>query len=296
VDVVVGPGDLSGFVKSRRRFGAIVGRYAGRLRGSVKIDGKTYPLAVNPQRVTLHGGDPGFDRALWSGTAFETPAGVGVIFTHVSPDGDQGFPGTLKVTARYMLERNADALTLDIEAVADRPTVANLTNHVYFNLAGAGTVACHRLAVEADSYVAVDARNLPTGALTAVRGSRLDFTSERFLGEAFASGGLNDMLVLRRGGAARLSDQTSGRSLTLTTNQPGLQIFTGNSFDGAHLDRRRAPIVRHAGVAIEPGHFPDSPWFAQFPSTEVSPSRPLRWHARWSFDQAAPKPEGCPAS
>jgi galactose mutarotase-like enzyme len=296
VDVVVGPDNLAGFVNSRRRFGAIVGRYAGRLRGSVRIDGKTYPLAVNPQGVTLHGGDPGFDRALWFGTPFETPAGVGVAFTHVSPHGDQGFPGRLMVTARYTLERNADALTLDIEAVADRPTVANLTNHVYFNLAGEGTVACHALDVEADSYVAVDARNLPTGTLMPVKGSRLDFTSSRLLGETFPNGGLNDMLVLRRAGAARLSDRASGRFLTLTTDQPGLQVFTGNSFDGTDRDQRGVPILRHAGVAIEPGHFPDSPWFAHFPSTEISPSRPLRWHARWSFDKSTSKPPGCPAS
>jgi galactose mutarotase-like enzyme len=295
VNVVVGPDNLAGFVRSRRRFGAIVGRYAGRLRGSALIDGKTYPLAVNPQGVTLHGGDPGFDRALWSGTPFETPDGVGVVFTLASPHGDQGFPGALKVTARYTLERNSDALTLDIEAVADRATVVNLTNHVYFNLAGEGTVACHWLAVDADSYVAVDARNLPTGELTPVGGSRLDFASARPLGETFATGGLNDTFVLRRGGAARLQDGSSGRSLTLTTNQPGLQVFTGNSFDGTDRDQRGALIMRHAGIAIEPQHFPDSPWFAHFPTTQVSPASPLRWHTRWLFSQAAPRRDGCPA-
>jgi galactose mutarotase-like enzyme len=295
VDVVVGPADLAGFVGSRRRF-AIVGRYAGRLRGSVTIDGKNYPLKTNLQGVTVHGGDPGFDRALWSGIPFETPAGVGVVFTHVSPDGDQGFPGTLKVTARYTLERNADALVLDMEAVTDRPTVANLTNHAYFNLAGEGTVACHRLTVDADRYVAINARKLPTGALPPVEGSRLNFTRGRLIAETLQSGGLDDMLVMRPGGSARLSDEASGRSLTITTDQPGLQVFTGNGFDGSDRDRGGRPIVRHGGIALEPEHFPDSPWIAHFPSTAVTPAKPLRWHTRWAFDQEPPKPRVCRAS
>jgi aldose 1-epimerase len=305
VDVVTGPADLAGFVNSKRRFGAIVGRYAGRLRGAALIDGKRYPLATNASGVTLHGGDPGFDRALWSAQSFETAQAVGVTFTHVSPDGAQGFPGTLAVTARYTLFRDADVLTLDITAASDRPTVANLTNHVYFNLAGGGSIGCHRLRVGADRRVEIDARKLPTGRLLSVNGGPFDFAGVAALASVIgsnhpavvAAGGLDEMLVMRPGGAARLHDPRSGRSLTLTTNQPGLQAYTGNAFDGTDRDRRGRAIGRHAAIALEPGHFPDSPWIAQFPSTRVAPGQPLRWHTRWAFASQPPGPstETCEA-
>lgn len=287
-DVVVGPADLDGFVRGKRRYGAIVGRYAGRLRGAALIDGKRYPLAVNASGVTLHGGDPGFDRALWTAKPFETAREIGIIFTHVSPDGDQGFPGRLTVTARYALARNADALTLDITATSDRPTVANLTNHVYFNLAGRGTIACHRLQVDAARRVEIDARKLPTGRLLPLAGDAFDFGRPRPLKTVLAGGGIDDMLVMRRGGAARLTDPRSGHSLTLTTGEPGVQVYTGNAFDGADRDRNGDAIIPYAAIAIEPGHFADSPWIAHFPSTRVAPGRPLRWHARWAFGSDTP--------
>lgn len=291
VDVVVGPADLTGFIGSKRRFGAIVGRYAGRLRGFALVDGRRYPLATNASGVTLHGGDPGFDRALWTARPFETAHTTGVVFTHVSRDGDQGFPGNLTVTARYALARKADVLTLDITASSDRRTVVNLTNHVYFNLAGRGTIACHRLQVDAVRRVEIDDRKLPTGRLLPVAGGPFDFARARRLVDVLgarhpaiaAAGGLDEMLVMRRSGAARLEDPRSGRTLTLTTDQPGLQVYTGNAFDGADRDRRGDTIMRHAGIALEPGHFSDSPSIAHFPSTRITPDRPLRWHARWAF-------------
>ncbi|RHW18725.1 galactose mutarotase [Sphingomonas gilva] len=305
-DVVVAPADLGGFVRSKRRFGAIVGRYAGRLRGAALVDGKRYPLATNASGVTLHGGDPGFDRALWSARPFEAADAAGVIFTHVSPDGDQGFPGRLTVTARYALARNADVLTLDITAASDRPTVANVTNHVYFNLAGRGTIACHRLRVDAARRLEIDGRKLPTGRLLPTDGGPFDFAGGRVLADTLgsshpaiaAAGGIDEMLEMRPGGAAQLDDRHSGRTLTLTTDQPGLQVYTGNAFDGTDRDRRGDAIARHAGIALEPGHFPDSPWIAHFPSTRVEPGRPLRWRTRWAFGaepQARPA-DGCRAA
>lgn len=296
VDLVVGPASLQGFVTSKRRFGAIVGRYAGRLRGAALIDGVRYPLATNASGVTLHGGDPGFDRALWSARTFQNQEAIGVAFTHVSRDGDQGFPGTLRVVARYSLARRSNALTLAIEATADRPTVANLTNHVYFNLAGAGTIECHRLRVDADRRVELDARKLPTGRLAPAE----SFDAPRSLGEAMqapgTAGGIDDMLALRSPGRTVLSDPFSGRSLTITTNQPGLQVFTGNAFDGTDRDRLGRPIERHHGIALEPGHFPDSPSIRHFPSTRVAPGRPLRWRARWTFASGRPTASPCPAA
>jgi aldose 1-epimerase len=293
-DVVVGPADLDGFVRSKRRFGAIVGRYAGRLRGAALIDGKRYPLTVNASGVTLHGGDPGFDRVLWTAKPFETAREIGIAFTHVSPDGDQGLPGTLTITARYALARDADVLTLDITATSDRPTVANLTNHVYFNLAGRGTVACHRLQVGATRRVEIDARKLPTGRLLPLADEAFDFGRPRPLKTALAAGGIDEMLVMRRGGAVRLSEPRSGRSMTLTTDQPGVQVFTGNAFDGTDRDRSGDAIDRYGGIALEPGHFADSPWIAHFPSTAVTPGDPLRWHTRWAFGVSKPdRSEGC---
>ena len=285
VDLVVGPADLAGFVASKRRFGAIVGRYAGRLRGMVTVDGVGYPLATNATGVTLHGGDPGFDRALWAARPVATADATGIDFRYTSQHGDQGFPGRLAITARYRLARRADVLTLDITATSDRPTVANVTNHVYFNLAGSGSVACHALRIDAARRVAVDARKLPTGVLEPVRGS-LDFRKPGRLGDVLATGGIDEMFVLNRGGSALLTDRHSGRWLRVTTDRPGIQAFTGNAFDGTDRDRSGDAIARFGGIALEPGHFADSPWFAHFPSTRVAPGRPLRWHARWQFGRS----------
>ncbi len=297
-NVVLTPGDLAGFVAGRRRYGAIVGRYAGRLRGAVPVAGKTYPLAVNATGVTLHGGDPGFDRGLWQGRTFTTRQTVGVELVLHSKDGEQGFPGALVVKARYSLARNANVLTLDIAATSDRPTVANLTNHSYFNLSGnSGSVACHSLAVDARRWVATDARRLPTGALLPVTGGPLDFSKARQLGPLLQSAdlliadGLDHMLVLDRGGTARLSDAVSGRTMTVATTEPGMQVYTANVLDGSDRDAAGRPLARHGGIALETQHFPDSPWIAAFPRTRVSPGHPLRWHTQWAF--AAGKPTPC---
>ncbi len=289
-EMVVGPPALAGLIASARRYGAIVGRYAGRLRGSVEIAGQRHDLAVNASGVTLHGGDPGFDRALWSARPFETADTIGVAFTHVSRDGDQGFPGTLSVTARYTLARHADALTLDITATADRPTIANMTNHVYFDLSGGRGLGCQTLTVDAPRRVAIDARKLPTGTLPAVAGTPLDFTRGRALAGVIADGGVDEMLVLGRSRTARLTDRPTGRVLTLTTDQPGLQVFTGNGFDGTDRDRAGRPIVRHAGIALEPGNFSDAPNVRGFPDARVAPGRSYRWRATWHFTREAAQP------
>ncbi|WP_343518843.1 aldose epimerase family protein [Sphingomonas sp.] len=293
VDVVPAPGDLAGLLASNRRFGAIVGRYAGRLRGEVTIDGKRYPLATNASGVTLHGGDPGFDRAVWTARAFTTREVTGVVFTHVSPDGDQGFPGRLTVEARYALARDSDTLTLDITATSDRPTVANLTNHVYFNLAGQGSVACHVLRVDADRGVELDSRKLPTGRLLPVRGTASDFARDRPLAPVVKAGGIDAMLVLSGKRTTRLTDPGSGRTLAVTTNQPGLQVFTGNAFDGTDRDHVGRPIMRYAAIALEPGHYADSPAIPAFPSTRIVPGKPLRWHASWRFGRTTPAATDC---
>jgi aldose 1-epimerase len=290
VEVVVGPAQLEPFTK--RRFGQIVGRYAGRLRGDLLITGKRYRLATNAAGVTVHGGDPGLDRELWQATPFADESGSGVTFELVSPDGQQGFPATLTLRARYHLDRASDTLTLDIHGTADRATVVNLTNHVFFNLAGEGTIACHTLQADASRYVEIDKRKLPTGLLPSVHGTRFDFTRARPLGTVLPQG-LDDMIVLNRDGNVHLTDLEGGRAVTISTNQPGVQLFTGNGFDGTLPDQRGRPILRHAGIALEPMGLPDSPWISHFPSTSVTPERPLHWKTRWSFSSTQPKPGSC---
>lgn len=291
-DVVVGPADLAGLTAASRRYGAIVGRYAGRLRGAVDIDGRRYPLAVNASGVTLHGGDPGFDRALWSARPTEDRDGVGVVFRYVSRDGEQGFPGTLTVEARYRLARRTNTLSLEIRATSDRSTVANLTNHVYFDLSGGAGLGCQTLTVDAARRVALDDRKLPTGALPHVRETAFDFRTPRALRQVTAAGGIDDMLVLSGRRSARLREEGSGTVLTVTTDQPGLQVYTGNAFDGRDFDRRGRRIERFAGIALEPGNFPDAPAHVAFPNARVTPDRPYRWHATWSFSRERPRP--CP--
>lgn len=275
-DIVVGPGSDAGLAASTGRFGGIVGRYAGRLRGHFALDGQRYDLLTNASGVTLHGGAPGFDRAIWHGKAFETSEATGVIFTHVSHDGDQHFPGTLIVRARYSLARRSDTLSLDITARTDRPTVVNLTNHVFFNLAGTQDLRCHTLSIDADRRIQLDGKRLSTGKFDAVDGRK-----PRSLLQAVRTSGIDDMFVLTGARTATLIDRKGGWRLTLMTDQPGLQVYTGNGFNGRETDRFGRPIERYAAVALEPGNFPDAPNVDGFPSAEVRPDRPYKWRTTW---------------
>lgn len=285
-DMVVGPQDFAGFAASRRRFGAIVGRYAGRLGRSVPIGGRTFQLNARPDGVTLHGGDPGFDRMLWTGRPFAGPQGRGVEFTLVSPAGMQNLPGTLTVKARYVLAPRQDRLSLTITAWTDRPTIANLTNHVYFNLSDDPTIAGHCLAMDARREVEIDDRKLPTGRLRNIIGSAHDFRRPSPLAPIVAAGGMDDMFVLERN-RVRLSDPKSGETLTITTSEPGVQVYTGNGFDGTDRDRRGCPIAAHAGIALETQHFPDSPNQKSFPSTLVTTASPMKSWTAWTFENKA---------
>lgn len=279
--VTVGPIDFATFAASRRRYGAIVGRYAGRLPGAITIAGRRYPLAVNASGVTLHGGDPGFDRALWTARRI----GRNVIeFNHQSPAGAQGFPGQLVVRARYTLAPDSDTLTLDLSAQADRPTAANLTNHVYFNLAGAGSIGCHRLRVAAGQSVTLDARRVPAG--TAPVAPELDFRHPRALAAALMTGGL-DALLLLDAPEMMLDDPTGGLRLTLSTSEPAIQVFTGNSFDGTERDGKGVPIARFAGIALEPQRLPAGAAEVTPRTGLVSPGRPQRSTTQWRFDRIA---------
>ena len=282
-DVVLGYNSLDGYVTGPNSyFGAIVGRYGNRIaHGSFKLDGKTYQIPKNDHGInTLHGGNIGFDKLVWQGR--EIPDGVEM--TLVSRDGDQGFPGTLTAHVRYTLHHNA--LRIDYSASTDKDTVVNLTNHSYFNLSGEGngTILHDEITIPADKYTPIDAGLIPTGELAPVEGTPFDFRKPHVIGARIndnneqlkLAGGYDFNWVLRGPNgetktAARVYDPASGRVLTVTTTEPGVQFYTGNFLDGAAIGRSGKPYVKHGALCLETQHFPDSPNHPAFPGTELKP-------------------------
>jgi aldose 1-epimerase len=229
-------------------YGAIIGRFGNRIaRGRFTLDGETYELPINHPPNSLHGGHTGFHTRLWAAEALED----GVRLTRTSPHGENGYPGTLEVTVDYRV--HGHALRIEYAATTDRPTVVNLTNHAYWNLAGHGTIAAHELQIDADHYTPVDDTLIPTGELAPVEGTEMDFRSPRRIGDAIDY----DHNWVLTGGAV-LHDPASGRTLTIATTEPGLQFFSGHT-------------LARAGLALETQHFPDSPNQPHFPSTVLRP-------------------------
>jgi len=271
-----------------KHYGVTVGRYANRIADSrITIDGEEHALAPTGNGVTLHGGPDSFAHRVWE--AEEIPGGVRLRLH--SPDGDQGFPGGLDVTVAYTL--SADALTIDYHAVTSRPTVVNLTNHAYFNLAGEGSgdVLGHLLTLDADQYTPVDARQIPLGPYEPVAGTPFDFTVARPIGKAIhddhpqlrAANGFDHNWVLRErpadgvpARAALLEDPASGRTLEVLTTEPGIQVYTANGFTGAVTGASGVAYGPYAGVALETQHHPDSPHHAGYPSTVLRPGEEFR--------------------
>ncbi|MFI5679415.1 aldose epimerase family protein [Streptomyces cellulosae] len=272
-NVVLGFADLDGYLRHPEPyFGALVGRYANRIAGGrFTLDGKTYVLAPNNPPNSLHGGERGFDKRVWD----VEPVAHGVRLSRVSPDGEEGFPGRLEVTATCTLEESG-ALRIGYEAVADAPTVVNLTNHSYFDLGGSGSAGGHELRIAASRYTPVDADLIPTGVLEEVTGTRFDFRAARKVGA-----GYDHNFVLDKGvtpapvEVAELHDPASGRVLTVATTEPGLQLYTAD-----HLG---APFAPGAGIALETQHFPDSPNRPEFPSTVLRPGEVFRSETVYGF-------------
>lgn len=279
-DVVLGFPTLDGYLKGHPFFGAIAGRYANRIaKGKFTLDGKDYTLARNNGPNTLHGGNKGFDKYVWK---VEKSSDTSLTLSHVSPDGDEGYPGKLSVTVTYTVTKD-DALRIDYKATTDKPTVVNLTNHSYFNLAGqgSGTIDDQEMQIEADSYTPVDETLIPTGKIAPVRGTPLDFTKPTRLGARYAELkgepiGYDHNFVLRGHGeltalAARAYDPKSGRVMEVYTTQPGVQLYTGNFLDGKLTGKDGAVYKQHTGFCLETQHFPDSPNQPDFPSTVLRP-------------------------
>jgi aldose 1-epimerase len=264
-------------------FGSVVGRYGNRIaKGKFALDGAQYTLAVNNDTNHLHGGKRGFDKVVWKAKPTKSADSVGVVFSYTSPDGEEGYPGTLQVTATYTLTRGNE-LKLEYTATTNKATVLNLTNHTYWNLGGihAGNILDHELVLNADRYLPVDKTLIPTGELRSVKGTPMDFTEAKTVGSRIAQvgTGYDHCYVLNKRGsgmsltlAARVAEPKSGRVMEVYTTQPGVQFYTGNFLDGK-LKCDGVSYSQHYGLCLETQHFPDSPNRPEFPSTVLRPGQ-----------------------
>ncbi len=282
-DIVLGYDSLGGYLDATPYFGAIVGRVANRIaKGTFTLDGKVYNLAINNGNNALHGGLKGFDKVVWDATEISDSARVGLELTYLSKDGEEGYPGNLKVKVTYTLDEQ-DQFTTLIEAETDAPTPVNLCNHTYFNLSEADTsILGHLLTIAADRYTIVNSELIPTGELPAVAGTPMDFNTPHVIGERIAQvdGGYDHNYVLRKNPgelalAATLEDPRTGRRVEVLTTQPGVQFYSGNFLDGTITGKGGKVYAKHYGMCLETQHFPDSPNQPSFPNTILKPGEKL---------------------
>lgn len=284
-DVTLGFSNVDGYLADNPYFGALIGRYGNRIaQGRFSLDGKDYELAQNDGDNTLHGGPQGFHRQLYTAEAISDEAGVmGVALTRTSPDGEEGYPGNLDVTVRYLLNDDNE-LRIEYAAETDAPTVVNLTNHAYFNLGDKATILDHELMIDAGTFTPVDGGLIPTGELRDVEGTPFDFREPTAIGariddknQQLARGqGYDHNWVLDRDGdglesVATLYAPSTGRMMEVLTTEPGLQFYSGNFLDGSLTGRDGTSYVLRSGLCLETQHFPDSPNQPDFPSTELRP-------------------------
>jgi aldose 1-epimerase len=291
-NVALGFGKLSDYVAGSPYFGAITGRYANRIAsGSFVLDGTTYQLPKNDGPNTLHGGTVGFDKHIWAATPFRRGSSVGLVLRFTSPDGDMGYPGTVRARVTYTLTPRNE-IRMQYRATTDKPTIINLTNHAYWNLAGegSGTIYGHRLFLNAARYTPVNSTLIPTGAIPRVAGTPMDFRQSTAIGARIRNGfsqliigrGYDHNWVLSRRGtssnylAARVTEPTSGRVLSIRTDEPGIQFYSGNFLDGTLVGTSGRMYRQGDGFALETQHFPDSPNHANFPSTVLRPGQVYR--------------------
>jgi aldose 1-epimerase len=290
-NVTAGFSSIDGYLERHPYFGATVGRFCNRIAmGKFSLEGKTYSLAVNNGPNHLHGGEVGFDKRMWQVAEVKADNSVGLKFTYVSPDGEEGYPGALTTIAEYRWDNN-NCLTLDLQATTDKPTVLNLTNHAYFNLggAGSGTIHQHELTLACDQYLPVDESMIPKGVLAPVAGTPLDFTTPHKIGERIAqlkeTNGYDHCFVVKgKAGelrdAAKVVDPASGRTLSIKTTQPGIQLYTGNFLDGKPGN---AGFKTHEAFCLETQHYPDSPNQPSFPSTVLRPGEKFHQVTTFTF-------------
>ena len=290
-DVVLGFDTLAGYtsdsyLRGCPYFGALIGRYGNRIGGAkFTLEGKTYTLAANNGPNSLHGGVKGFDKVVWTAKPSTDKSGAHLELSYLSVDGEEGYPGNLKVSVVYTLTED-NQLKIVYSATTDKETVVNLTHHSYFNLAGTGDVLDHRLMLNADRYTPTDAGSIPSGVLAKVEGTPFDFRKETAIGARIAQDneqlkfgkGYDHNWVLSRKGtgvelAARVFDPASGRVMEVLTTEPGIQFYSGNFLDGSVPGKAGKAYPYRSGFCLETQHFPDSPNHSNFPSTVVKPGQ-----------------------
>ncbi|MEO8481363.1 MAG: aldose epimerase family protein [Acidobacteriota bacterium] len=298
-DVVLGFDDPASYVGHRGCLGAVVGRVANRISNArFTLDGRTYQLPTTAKGVHIHGGPHGFDKQQWWIAAESVgPDSTTVLFAYASLDGEEGYPGNCSATVRYALT-DTNQLIVDYTATTDKPTPVNLSQHVYFNLAGqgAGDVLGHRARLRAGCFTPVDARLIPTGEIWSLDDSPLDFRAETPIGDRIdapdeqlrLAGGYDHNYVIDRPGpglieAGRVWDPASGRTLTVSTTEPGVQFYTANNLDGTQVGKGGRPLTRRSGFCLETQHYPDSPNLPSFPSVVLRPGDTYRSRTVFQF-------------
>ncbi|HKG33140.1 MAG TPA: aldose epimerase family protein [Gemmatimonadales bacterium] len=300
-DIALGYDSMQGYLTSSPYFGAVVGRYANRIaRGRFALEGRSYRLAINNAPNHLHGGLKGYDKVLWEAQAFQRGDTVGVTFQHTSPDGDEGYPGTLRVSVSYSLNPSNE-LVVEYRAIADRATPVNLSQHSYFNLAGEGRgdILGHVLEINADRYTPVDSTLIPTGALASVAGTPFDFRSPTAIGARidqpdpqlkYGKGYDHNFVLNRTGGAlvhaVHVLEPETGRTLDIATTEPGLQFYSGNFLDGTITGKGGHRYRHRSALVLETQHFPDSPNQPSFPSTILRSGQEYRSKTVFTFGVA----------
>lgn len=296
-NVALGFDNLDDYVAMSPYFGAVVGRYANRIaNGEFTLEGETYQLAINNEPNTLHGGDQGFDKRVWTASNISDTS---LVLSYTSPDGEEGYPGTLDVEMTYTLTDNNE-LQIDYSATTDALTVINLSNHSYFNLAGegSGTIYNHELQLNASNYTPVDETLIPTGEIAPVADTPFDFTTAKPIGQDIRDVS-SEQIVIGLGydhnfvldheddgsmaSVGRASDPVTGRVLEITTTEPGVQFYTGNFLNGAFGGPSGQAYRQGDAFCLETQHFPDSPNQPDFPSTELVPGETFTSSTVYTF-------------
>ena len=297
-DIVLGFDDLKSYEDKSPYFGCIIGRYGNRIaKGRFKLDGTEYKLATNNETNHLHGGVKGWDNVVWAAEPFQNATSVGAVLTYTSADGEEGYPGRVKATVTYTLT-DMGQLIVDYAATTDKATVINLTQHSYFNLAGAkaNDILGHELMLNAAQYTPVDDTLIPTGEIANVEGTPFDFRKSTAIGarindkhvQITRGKGYDHNFVLSRTGpglveAARVVEPLSGRTMTITTTEPGIQFYSGNFLDGTLTGKGGRKYPHRSGFCLETQHYPDSPNQPKFPSTVLRPGETYKTQTLFTF-------------
>ncbi|HEX7411013.1 MAG TPA: aldose epimerase family protein [Bacteroidales bacterium] len=291
-DIVLGFDHFEDYLHQNAYIGAIIGRMCNRIGGAkFELDGVTYPVTANAGKFQLHGGLKGFDQKIWEADTFRETDAVSLSLHYVSPDGEEGYPGNLDVKAIYTL-KNDNTFHMSFSATTDKPTPVNLTNHSYFNLAGegGGTIYDHELMLGADLFTSVNEDYIPTGELSPVKGTDLDFTEPHYIGERIHNlymGYDNNYAVRKQPGMpgliASVYEPISGRQMEVFTTEPGVQLYTSNWFDGSLAGKGGKIYGKHSAFCLETQHFPDSPNQPRFPTVILRPGEMFRSQTIWKF-------------